>query len=107
MEDFDPGIPEFEFLPILQGMEFEFDLRRFMEAVRRPGFLRQSDSAGTVIGMDMGIDDMGDFHALGRGERQICIYVLFMGIDHGAFSFASASEEIGSAAGFVVVVWSK
>ena len=54
---------------------------------------RESRPAGAVVGMHVGVDDVGDRHALVGGEGDAGIRVLLVRIDDGAFAERCAAKR--------------
>src|ERR1051326_3586228 len=57
-----------------------------------------------MIGVDMGVDDVGDMHAFGRGELDVGVDVARLSINDGALAEAPAAEHVGGATAVVIVV---
>src|SRR5919198_3540007 len=57
--------------------------------------------------MHMRVEHVGDLHVLLPCKRQVCLDVVLARIDHGAFPQAAAPKEVGSTAGFEIVVGPK
>jgi hypothetical protein len=79
-------VAKFELVAVMQGREHERHVRGFMHAILSSGPAGQLGATGTVICMDMRVDDMRQAEVLGRRERDVGLEVLGAGIDDGAFA---------------------
>jgi hypothetical protein len=97
VQDLDHHIADSNVLLVTQGLEGElhpFGVT-FMKTVQGPGFLGQGVRAGVVIGMDMGVEYMGDTDILLSGFLHEPVFVTQNRIDGDTDMAATAAKKVG------------
>ena len=79
-------VAELDLLAVAKRLERKGDVRGLVQAVGGAGLPRERRAAGAVVGVHVGVDDVRDAHALRRGERDVCVDVLLVGVDDGALA---------------------
>ena len=102
MEDLDDDIPQSHFLPVSQRREIERHVGRLVQAVRGARFRRQCSAPGDVIGLDVGIDSMRDFHPIGCGELDVTIDIVLLRVYDRRQALAASPKGIRRTTGFVI-----
>src|SRR5688572_14884749 len=105
VQHLDDGIAELEHVAVSELLKTENDLCRFMERVCGADAIGQKASARNVVGVNVGVDRVRDLQPLALGKGNVGLDVALLGVDNGALTDRSAAEEVGRAAGLVIVVW--
>src|SRR5262245_24094617 len=91
------GISQVDLLAIPKGSERQLDVRRLVQAIVGADLSGELQSTGTMIGVDVRVDDTGDAHVLGRRECCIRLHVVGARVHYRAFSKCAAAEEVRGA----------
>jgi ankyrin repeat protein len=78
------------------GAVSESDFRRFVQAILRPRQLSRRAPAGEVIGVDLGVDHIFDFHAFRTGELCVGIHIFVLRVHDRGPGFAHSAEDLSS-----------
>src|SRR5437870_4787757 len=107
MNDLYTSVAQIDPLSVIQGLERCIDICSPVQTVSCANLLREGGTSRPVIGMNVGIYNVGDHHTLRSSESGISIRVFFVRINDGALAKCAASEEVGRTAGLEIVVGSK
>src|SRR2546425_5998166 len=107
MNDLYTSVAQINPLSVIQGFERCIDICSPVQTVFCANLLREGGTSRPVIGMNVGIYNVGDHHTLRSSESGIRIRVFFTRINDGALAKCAASEEVGRTAGLEIVVGSK
>lgn len=66
------------------------------------GSLRQTSTAREVVGLDVGVNDILDLHALRLGELGIGLNVSLLWVHDRSPGFARSTEDVSGTAGVVI-----
>jgi hypothetical protein len=95
------GVAELDLVAVMKRGEWIGHVGSFMEAVLRTDAACEFRSAGTVVGMDMGIDNVRQAKTLRVCEFDVGIDVVSPCIDDGALAERTAAEQADGAAAIV------
>src|SRR5438132_5276560 len=107
VNDLYASVAQIDPLSVVQGIERYIDICSPVQTVFGANLFREGGASRPVIGMNVGIYNVGDHHTLRSGESGISIRVFFMRISHGALAKRAASEEVGGTAGLKIVISTK
>ena len=96
------GIADMDDLAICERAVVEVDARALREVRGRAGAGDQIGQARDVVGLHVRLEDGGDRHVLGLGERDVLIDQVDVRIYHGELASALAAKQVRGAGGFVV-----
>ena len=96
------GVADVDDLAVCERVVVEVDARALRQVRGRAGAGDQIGQARDVVGLNVRLEDGGDRHVLGLGERDVLVDQVDVGIDHGELASALAAEQIRGAGGFVV-----
>src|SRR3989442_9532797 len=91
-------------LSVIQGLERCIDICSPVKTVSCANLLREGGTSRPVIGVNVGIYNVGDRHTLRSGESGIRLRMFFMRINNGTLAKCAASKEVGRTAGLEIVV---
>src|SRR4029079_15678762 len=101
------SVAELDLVAVMKRGERIGHVGSFMNAILRPDAACEFRCAGTVVGMDVGIDDVRQAKTLRVCEFDVGIDVVGPCIDDSALAERAAAEQVGGAAAIVVVVRSE
>ena len=106
VEDREHHIAKIVSLPILDVEVWEFDGRRLVEEHRGTGRVGQTASAGQVISLDVGLEDVRDPHGLLSGGFEVGLDVKLW-IHHSAGGCTPSAKQVAGTAVFGTRNWRK
>ena len=101
VDDAQQQLAEVQVFTIAQRTERKLDVGRLVQPDTRTGRLRKRSIARDVVGVQVGIDDVGDVVLALDGELEVGLNVQLR-IDDGCFARLSRCEKVRGAACFVV-----
>jgi hypothetical protein len=94
MQDIGHDVPERQLVTVLHDMERVSNLGSRVQDVFGTCLAGESTPGGTMIGMDMGIDDKPDTHTSLVGDPQVWFDVA-QRVHHGTGGVPAAAEQVG------------
>src|SRR5579885_1566649 len=101
VEDIDDDVAKRKTVAVLDFMHRKGDFRRRMQNILGAGLARERAPRGSMIGVDMGVDDEVDTHPRLVRHTEIWSYVADR-IDDRAGRMPAATEQVGNRHGILV-----
>ena len=102
VDDLERNRSHAQFLAVLDGGVGEGRLSRGMDVDARPGLGGEGLVARDVVGVQVGLHDMGDREALLSAQSQVLVDPVPSGIDDHGLARASTADQVRETAGLLV-----
>ena len=102
VDDLHPHRPEAELVAVHDRRVRKGRLGRRMDVHPGSGLGGQALVARNVVGMDVGVHDMGQLEPLAPGPRRVVVDPVAGRVDHEGLTRLAAGDQVGDAAGIFI-----